>query len=194
MPEWFLAADGGVLLWIQENLRCALLDPLLTAYTHLGDMGLLWIVLSLVMLCFRPTRKAGCLSLCAMMLGLLCTNVALKHLVGRVRPWLTVEGLVPLIAENDPNSFPSGHSCAAFAAAGVWLRALPRRWMGAAGVVLAAVMALSRLYVGVHFPSDVLAGTCVGLLCSQAVWLAWERLDGARRERQSSGEGRAPRP
>lgn len=180
MPQWFLALDGGILLWIQEFLRQAVLDPIVTAYTHWGDAGLLWIVLSLVMLCFRPTRKAGALSLCAMLLGLLCTNVILKHLVGRPRPWLTVEGLIPLVEEPDPNSFPSGHSCAAFAAAGAWIRALPRRWMGITGLVLAAVMALSRLYVGVHFPSDVAAGICVGLLCSQAVWLAWKRLAAAR--------------
>lgn len=183
MPEWFLAADGGVLLWIQETLRWAVLDPLVTVYTHLGDAGMLWIVLSLVMLCFRSTRKAGLLSLCSLLLGMLCTNVVLKRVVARPRPWLTVEGLVPLIAEGDPNSFPSGHSCAAFAAAGAWARALPRRWMKILGLCLAAAMALSRLYVGVHFPSDVLAGSGIGLLCSQAVWLLWVRYSGRRPDR-----------
>lgn len=84
-------------------------------------------------------------------------------------------GLVPLIAENDPNSFPSGHTCAAFAAAGAWCRTLPRRWMKRAAVALAALMGFSRLYVGVHFPSDVLAGLCVGLLSSALAWLLWRR-------------------
>lgn len=83
MLEWFLAADGAVLLWIQENLRSALLTPLFSLYTQLGNGGMLWIVLSLLMLCHKRTRKAGWLSLLAMLLGLLCTNVILKHLVGR---------------------------------------------------------------------------------------------------------------
>ena len=72
----------------------------------------------------------------------------------RPRPWLDVAGLVPLIQEPDPNSFPSGHTCAAFAAASAWWRALPRRWMRWTGLVLAVCMGLSRLYVGVHYPSD----------------------------------------
>ena len=102
--------DGGALLWIQENLR-GLLDPIVEGYTTLGNTGLMWIVLSLAMLCWKPTRKAGMAALAAMVLGLLCTNVVLKHVVARPRPWLDVAGLVPLIQEPDPNSFPSGHTC-----------------------------------------------------------------------------------
>lgn len=176
MPEWLLHLDGGFLLWLQETVRCALLDPLLIAYTQLGNAGLLWIVLSLALLCFPKTRKAGFVSLLAMLLGLLCTNVVLKHVVGRTRPWLTVEGLIPLVNEPDPNSFPSGHTCAAFAAASAWWRTLPWRWMKITAVAMAAVMAFSRLYVGVHFPTDVLAGLAVGLLCGWMAWLIWKRL------------------
>ncbi len=169
-----LALDGGALLWIQETLR-GVLDPLVCAYTKLGDAGMLWIVISLLLLCFRPTRKAGIASLCAMVLGLLCTNVILKHLVARPRPWLDVAGLVPLVNEADPNSFPSGHTCAAFAAAVSWWKTLPRRWMGVLALVLALLMGLSRLYVGVHYPSDVLMGAVVGCLCA---WAACRLLRG----------------
>ena len=88
---------------------------------------------------------------------------------------LTVEGLTPLIAEHDPNSFPSGHTSASFAAASAWCRTLPRRWMGVTAVVLAALMGFSRLYVGVHFPSDVLAGVLVGLFCGWLACLLWQR-------------------
>ena len=73
--------DGGALLWIQENLR-GLLDPIVEGYTTLGNTGLMWIVLSLAMLCWKPTRKAGVAALAAMVLGLLCTNVVLKHVAG----------------------------------------------------------------------------------------------------------------
>ena len=157
MPEWFLNLDGGILLWLQEAVRNAVLTPLFTLYTHLGDSGLMWIALSVLLL------------------SLMFTNGILKHLVERPRPWLTVEGLTPLIAEHDPNSFPSGHTSASFAAASAWCRTLPRRWMGVTAVVLAALMGFSRLYVGVHFPSDVLAGVLVGLFCGWLACLLWQR-------------------
>ena len=175
MLQGLLNLDGGVLLWIQEWVRSGLLTPLVTVYTHLGDSGMLWIALSVLLLCFKKTRKAGVVSLLALLLSLIFTNGILKHLVARTRPWLTVEGLVPLIAEHDPNSFPSGHTSASLAAASAWWRTLPRRWMKVTAVVLAALMALSRLYVGVHFPSDVLAGVLVGLLCGWLAWLLWRR-------------------
>ena len=133
--------DGGALLWIQENLR-GLLDPIVEGYTTLGNTGLMWIVLSLAMLCWKPTRKAGVAALAAMVLGLLCTNVVLKHVVARPRPWLDVTGLV-----------------------------------------LAVCMGLSRLYVGVHYPSDVIAGALVGLFCGWAAWKLlqlWEERRGSR--------------
>ena len=164
MPQWLLQMDGGILLWIQGFLRCALLDPIMIVYTQLGNAGILWIVLSVVLLCIPKTRKAGFVSLLAMLLGLLCTNVVLKHLVGH------------MVEEHDPNSFPSGHTCAAFAAASAWCRTLPKRWMKVVAVVMAALMGFSRLYVGVHFPTDVLAGMAVGLLCGWLAWLIWKRL------------------
>ena len=170
MLETLCRLEGPVLLWIQEAVRQPWLNPAVEAYTRLGNAGLLWIVLSLAMLCMPKTRKAGALALLAMVLGLLCTNVVLKHLVGRTRPWIDVAGLIPLVNEPDPNSFPSGHTCAAFAAGLSWARALPRRWMGAAAVLLAVCMGLSRLYVGVHYPTDVLAGAAVGSLCAWAAW------------------------
>ena len=84
--------------------------------------------------------------------------------------------LLPLINEADPNSFPSGHTCAAFAAAMIFWRALPSQWLGVRCllVVMAVCMGLSRLYVGVHYPSDVLAGALVGSLCAWTVWYFWQ--------------------
>ena len=183
MLETLGALEGPVLLWIQEAVRQPWLDPLVEWYTSLGNAGLLWIALSVGMLCYRPTRRAGALALAAMALGLLCTNVVLKHLVGRVRPWVDVAGLVPLVYEPDPNSFPSGHTCAAFAAGLCWARTLPGKRGRILAVVLAVCMGLSRLYVGVHYPSDVLAGALVGAGCAWAAWRlakTWEETRAAR--------------
>ncbi len=172
--------DAAVLLFIQNHLRIELANRAMIFYTDLGDKGLLWIALSFVLLCFKPTRKAGALALLAMLLGLVLNNFILKNLVARARPWLTVEGLVPLVTSSDPNSFPSGHTCAAFAAAGIWWRTMPRRWMGRAALAAAALMGYSRLYVGAHYPTDVLAGMCMGLLCAWIVYSLSQKWKGKR--------------
>ena len=172
MLDSLLRMDGQLLTAIQ-GLHMPWLDPIVSLYTKLGDAGILWIALSLLMLFWKPTRRAGALALCAMVLGLLVTNLTIKPLVQRARPWLDWP-IVPLVTEKDPNSFPSGHTCAAFAAGMCWMRALPWRWGRAAAVVLAVCMGLSRLYVGVHYPTDVLAGALIGALCAWAVWRAYQ--------------------
>ena len=169
MLDAFQSLDGAALLLIQE-LRNALLDPLIIGYTMLGDKGLLWIGLAIVMLFHKSTRKAGVLALAAMLLGALCTNVVLKPLVERPRPWRDVAGLIPLVYEPDPYSFPSGHTCAAFAAGMVWVRTLPKSWMRGLAGAAALCMGLSRLYVGVHYPTDVVGGALVGACCAWIVW------------------------
>lgn len=168
MSEFLLEWEGEVLLWIQDCLRGPLTDALFSFYTHLGNAGMVWIALSVLLMCFKKTRRAGMAGLLGLAVGFVLTNLTIKPLVGRVRPWLTVEGLTALVAEYDPHSFPSGHTCAAFAAACAWRPHLPKGW-GNTALICAVLMGLSRLYVGVHFPTDVLAGAVVGLLSG---WLA----------------------
>ena len=168
LPEILLDQEGTLLLWMQEHLRGPLTDAFFAVYTTLGNMGLCWILLCAAMLLCRRTRKAGFTGFVALLLGFLCTNVILKPLVCRTRPWLVVEGLTALVAEHDPNSFPSGHTCASFAAALAWRPYLPKRW-GNVALVCAALMGFSRLYVGVHFPTDVLCGALIGALSG---WIA----------------------
>ena len=168
MLDFLVKAEGAALLWIQEWLRGPITDAFFVFYTTLGNMGLCWLVLSVAMLCAKKTRKAGIAGLIALLVGFLCTNVILKPLVGRTRPWLVVEGLSALVAEHDPNSFPSGHTCAAFAAALAWRPYLSKKW-GNTALLCAALMGFSRLYVGVHFPTDVLAGAVIGCLSG---WIA----------------------
>lgn len=171
MLDSLLQLDGQLLVSIQ-GLHTAWLDPVVSVYTKLGDAGILFIALSLAMLLYKPTRKAGALALGAMILGLLVTNITIKPLLSRPRPWLDWP-IVPLVTEKDPNSFPSGHTCAAFAAGLSWARALPWRWGRMAAVAAAVLMGLSRLYVGVHYPTDVLVGAVIGSLCAWVVWRAY---------------------
>ena len=160
--------DGNCLLWIQENLRHDLLDPLWTGITFLGDKGWFWLALSLLLILFPKTRRTGIMALAAMALCALVTNICLKNLVARPRPYTQVPGLTALVPAPSDWSFPSGHATASFASAGVYLRTLPRKY-GTASLTLAVLIALSRLYVGVHYPTDVLAGICIGLLGSWIV-------------------------
>lgn len=163
MSDFLLAWESEVLLWIQNGLRGPLTDSFFSFYTQLGNAGMVWIALSVLMLCFKKSRRAGIAGLLALAVGFVLTNLILKPLVSRVRPWLIVEGLTALVAEHDPNSFPSGHTCAAFASTCAWRPYLPKRWANTA-LICAVLMGLSRLYVGVHFPTDVLAGALVGVL------------------------------
>lgn len=178
MADALLQLDGQLLVAIQ-GLHTAWLDPIVAVYTKLGDAGIFFIALSLAMLLYRPTRKAGALALGAMLMGLLVTNLTIKPLISRPRPWLDWP-IVPLVTENDPNSFPSGHTCAAFAAGLSWARALPWKWGKAAAVVLAVLMGLSRLYVGVHYPSDVLVGALIGSLCAWVIWKVFQTVEERR--------------
>ena len=180
MPDIMQGFDEQALVWIAENVRCAVLDPFMKLYTQLGNTGMLFIVLGVLMLLFKQTRKAGLSALCAMLIGLIVVNFTIKPLVSRPRPWLVIENFVNLVEEHDPNSFPSGHTNAAFAFALAVCMSAPKRWMKVTAVCMAVVMGLSRLYVGVHFPSDVLAGAVIGSLCGLAgTWVirkVWDRL------------------
>lgn len=173
--EWILDMDGQVLIYIQEVVRNAFLTPLFRGITVLGNSGAAWVALSLALLISGKTRKAGIMSLTALLFSFLVNNLMLKNLVGRVRPYEVVEGLVPLIPRPWDYSFPSGHTGSSFASAWVFFRKLPR-WAGISLLVLAGLIGLSRLYLGVHYPTDVLFGALSGILCGYAAEIFVEQV------------------
>lgn len=164
--HWIQAWDGTILLWIQEHLRAAWLNDGMVFYTNLGEGGVIWICIALLLLCYSRTRRAGVLGLAALLLGYLCNDLFLKVLITRPRPFQTIPELEILIPPPGSFSFPSGHACSSFAAAGCWRVSLRGKYAGTVQAVLllmAALMAFSRLYVGVHYPSDVLVGSMLGI-------------------------------
>lgn len=163
LSQW----EGPFLLWVQEVARRPWLDKAVAFYTRLGDRGVMWIALTLLFMLFPKTRKAGITGAVALLFSFVFTNFLIKPLFARPRPWLVLEGLVHLVDERDPNSFPSGHTSAAFAAAGAWLSGLKQRRTKVAVLLAAFLIALSRLYVGVHFPTDVCCGALAGLFCGR---------------------------
>lgn len=173
--EALLQLDGGALLWIQENVRNAFLNPIVTFITHLGDHGYLWIALLLVLLVIPKTRKAGLIGAATLLLTFLVNNQCIKPLVARTRPYEVIEGLTILIKKPGEFSFPSGHTANSMAV-GVVLFMISQQceklgdkklyFPKAAGwffLILSILIGLSRLYVGVHYPTDVLGGAAVAI-------------------------------
>lgn len=157
-----LSVDGQILLFIQEHIRNAVCDVFFAGITHLGDAGIFWIVLTIVLLCFKQTRRAGIFSACALLGSLIVNNILLKNIFGRVRPYEVVTGLQCIVAPAVDASFPSGHTGASFASAVSMYDQLPKKYVMLL-MILAALIAFSRLYVGIHYPTDVLGGLVTGI-------------------------------
>lgn len=167
--------DGQILLFIQEHLRFSEITPAVTFITRLGDSGFIWIVLSVILLFPKKTRRAGILSIVALIGSLCITNFWLKNYVARVRPYEVINGLNCLVEKASDWSFPSGHSSAAFASAVAIYKSRPKR-LGVPCMILAFAIALSRLYVGIHYPTDVICGMLIGTLIGLIVfWLFGEK-------------------
>lgn len=154
--------DREMLLWIQENLRSEKLTKRMKMITFLGDGGWFWIAMAMVFLCFGKTRKAGVCMCVSIMIGAVCTNLVLKNWQKRPRPYDAIHELERLIGKQHDWSFPSGHTTASFAAAQVIYLMVSKSW-GKAALTLATLVAYSRMYLGVHYLSDVLAGVSVGM-------------------------------
>ena len=164
-------ADISILLYIQEHIRKEWMNGFWRAITFLGDGGWFWILCAVVLLAVPKTRKTGYAAALSLIFGAIVTNLLLKNIVARPRPFAEIEALIPMITKPKDFSFPSGHTTASFAVALVMLRMLPKKF-GIPAVVLAALVAFSRLYLGVHYPTDVLAGFVIALVGSTlSVWI-----------------------
>ncbi len=186
--EW----EWNILNGIQVHLRCGFLDVLLTFVTRLGNFGAFWITLGMLLLFSRKYRAAGLTLLSALAVGTLVGNVVVKPLVARARPSWIAQEVQLLIANPRDYSFPSGHSLSSFAAATVL--AFRDRRFAVPTFALATLIAFSRLYLYVHFPSDVLVGAVLGFLAGYAAhrFLAprFETLlAGGKKGDKSHGEG-----
>lgn len=171
-PLWQI--EGPWLLWIQENLRQDWLTPIMQVITRFGDGGIFWIGVCILLLCIPKSRKTGIAASLSLALNGLITNVWLKNVIGRVRPFVRFTELTVLTTIPSDTSFPSGHTAASFAvAAGVYMAGWKKT--GTAMYIFAALIGFSRLYLGVHFVSDVIGGAIVGILCA---WVIRKIIDG----------------
>ena len=149
-----------ILHMIQE-LHNPILDRFMIMITLFGDGGIGWIIIGILLLFFKKTRKCGFAMLLSMGICFLIGNITLKNLVGRLRPCQIDAGVRMLISTPGGYSFPSGHTLHAFTAATSIFMYYKR--MGIAALVFAALIAFSRLYLFVYYPTDILGGLILGI-------------------------------
>ncbi len=166
--------DLPILDWIQANLQCEILDTAMPIITMLGDAGIFWIVCSLLLMVFPKTRRAGLGMAFALVMGLVVCNMTLKPLVARIRPYdyqiqvlgKTMQDLLAggklLVDTPHDFSFPSGHTIASFEACTALV--LANKKLGIPATLLAIAIAFSRMYLYVHYPTDVIASVILGSL------------------------------
>ncbi len=185
-PNW----DGELLLFFQKLTQHPILDKFFTFYTSLGNRGYLWIAVGILLIVYQKTRKTGILLLISLLLTHLINNYFLKFLIERPRPYEVLEGVRLVIGKVAETSFPSGHSATAFGSAFViFLR--ERGWLRWTAISLAVLMAFSRLYVGVHYPLDVLVGSIIGIMIASLVVYVEKKLvksSSRRRRRKKSSK------
>ena len=186
--------DAGILLYIQEYIRSDFLNPIMKVLTHSGDKGILLIVLILALMIIPKTRAIGIMSTISIAIEALLNNVLLKNIIARTRPYDEIEGLINLVGKQSDYSFPSGHTGAAFAVAGAMLvvalfglpmieksgeisrkdPSLSFKLISVLLIMYATLLAFSRMYVGVHYPTDVLCGLLLGLGTSAMAYLIYQ--------------------
>ena len=187
LPETLASPDVNELAILDaiRLIHTPWLDTLVAAYTSTSDVGQIWILLGIVLAIIPKTRKLGAAVLIAVLLGAIVTSGILKPLIMRPRP-CDVNPLVPMIIDRPHgSSFPSGHATAAFAAFGALLFSKGPKPLVIVVGIGAVLMALTRLYCYVHYPTDVLAGTIVGLLAGFAAAKIVEAASRKLQERRS---------
>lgn len=174
--------DYKIMELILNNLHNTFTDSIFPIITYLGEKGFIWILISVIMLCFKKSRKFGLISLASMAFCLITGEFVIKNLVGRVRPCNIFTTVPMLIPRPDEFSFPSGHTSSSFAAALAIF--LWNKKAGCAAYVLAVLIGFSRMFLFVHFPTDIIAGAILGTLSTILMLLIINIID---KKTRSSG-------
>lgn len=173
MVDFITQIDFSVLDFIQNNLRCDILDKIMVFLSMIGEGGIVWFVVAIPMLFFKKSRVCGVVMILSMGITLLLGEFFLKNLFGRVRPCNLVDDIDMLVSCPQSFSFPSGHTSSSFASATTIFKW--NKKYGVIALVLAFLIAFSRLYNYVHFPTDVLAGALLGILTSLLLYHLFKR-------------------
>ena len=174
--------DATVMAFIQTHFHNTVTDTVFPIITSLGEAGIGWIVLSLVLLCFKKTRRTGGLVLIAMTVTLLFGELTLKNII--CRPCNVFTNFPMLIARPTSYSFPSGHTSSSFAAA--LILTLRHKKVGWLAYIPAVLIAFSRIFLFVHYPTDVLAGILLGTLAALLTYFAAKAIQKRQAEKRTA--------
>lgn len=152
------------ILYAIQNMRTEFLDTVMVFVSRLGNKGIIWIIIGLIMACFKKYRKAGIAIIVALIFCLITGNGILKNIVGRSRPCWIDNSVNLLIDIPKDYSFPSGHTFSSFASA-ICITYFHKK-EGVAAFILASLIAFSRLYLFVHYPTDILGGIGLGFIAA----------------------------
>lgn len=166
--------EFALLDFIYQNLYHPVSNTLAVFFTYLGEWGWMWILLAFLLTLKKKYRPYGILMLCSLLITFLVGEVGIKNIVCRVRPCDVYPQLSLLIPKPDGFSFPSGHAASSFTAAVILFHA-NRKW-GVCALAAASLIALSRVYLYVHYPTDVLAGMLLGIAVACMVFFIYRRL------------------
>ncbi|WP_312072383.1 phosphatase PAP2 family protein [Anaerotignum propionicum] len=184
--EWIQSFDSIILTGLRGFFCVPWLDKPMIFISRLGDHGLIWIALTILFFLVgnknNPYRSGGTVLAFSLAINALLCNMLLKPMVGRMRPY-DLMGYDILLPRLTDFSFPSGHTAASFASATA-IYALNKKW-GIGAYIFATLMGFSRLYLGVHFPSDVLAGAFTGWVAAKIAIYLYSRLTLSKKSRIS---------
>ena len=161
MIEGLVNSDVNIAEFFAHSQMSPFLDKVMIFITSLGDTGIFWIVCGVILLIFKKTRTSGVALLFSLSIAFLLSQFVLKELVSRPRPFEAIEGIELLIGIPHGSSFPSSHATTSFASA-MSLFCFNKIY-GTVALVLAALIAFSRVYLCVHFLSDVIFGAILGI-------------------------------
>ena len=179
-----MALELQILDYLQ-TIHTPLLDKLLIGASTLGNTGIVWIGLMLILLIIPKTRPVGKVLVLALIIELVTVNLILKPVVHRPRPFEVNPAVQLLVKPPVDYSFPSGHTSMAFTVVSI-LFLLKRRGLGIIACILAILIAFSRMYLYVHFPTDVLAGLIIGLLSGYAGYKIFQYFENSNKNKNET--------
>ena len=154
--------DASVITAIYENVHSAFLTMFFRIVTLLGEGGIFWIAVAVILLFFKKTRRSGICIGASLLIGVIVGNGIIKNVVARPRPYDAIAGIASVVSHLSDYSFPSGHSLCCFEAATAL--AMNRTKWAIPAYVGAVLVAVSRLFLFVHYPTDVICGALLGVL------------------------------
>ena len=172
--------EADFLLFLQNYVRNDYLKIIMNALSSMMNYGIMVIALIIFLLVYKKTRSIGVVALIALLVSVIINNLILKNMVARVRPYDAIEGLMLIARKPNDYSFPSGHSANVFVVTGVitWCAKRDKKWIGILLLVLSGFIAFSRMYLGAHYPTDVIFGVMSGLIISIVIYfLIWKRIE-----------------